>query len=112
MKFEENLKKLRSLRGISQATLAEALNVSTGLIGMYEAGKRKPSYEMLETIADYFNVSIDYLTGKESSSLYYLAPEDILNDQERDFVAEYRKMPAANRELVLQMMKELNKNVD
>ena len=36
---------------------------------MYETGKRQPDLETLELIADYFNVSIDYLTGNEPAEL-------------------------------------------
>ena len=75
MEFKEVLKKLRKDRGLSQVELASKLGVSPGLIGMYETGSRKPSYEMLETMGDYFNVSTDYLQGRESGSEYYLDPE-------------------------------------
>ena len=82
MEFKDVLKKLRKQRGLSQARLADELNVSPGLIGMYETGKRKPSFEQLEELADYFNVSIDYLTGKDERSLYYLTPEQAQFAQE------------------------------
>lgn len=75
MGFDEILWKLRKKHGLSQKKLAEELGMSTGIIGMYESGKRKPSYEALEQIADYFNVSIDYLTGRDNKSIYYLDPE-------------------------------------
>jgi len=67
--FKDVFKKLRESKHISQAKLAEDLNMSAGIIGMYETGKRKPSYETLEQIADYFNVEIDYLTGRESVNI-------------------------------------------
>ncbi len=75
MEFMDVLKKLRKDRSLSQIELAAKLDVSPGLIGMYETGKRKPSYELLEAIADFFNVSTDYLQGRESGSEYYLDPE-------------------------------------
>lgn len=74
MEFKDILKSLRQSRGYSQVRLAEMLNVSSGLIGMYETGKRKPSFEQIEAIADFFNVSTDYLIGKETRSMYYLDP--------------------------------------
>lgn len=74
-KFSDRLKELRTLKGVSQAKLAQDLEVSAGLIGMYESDKRKPSYDMLEMLGDYFNVNIDYLTGREDGSTYYLDPE-------------------------------------
>ena len=74
MEFNDILKELRQKRGISQAKLADDLGVSKALIGHYEKGDRKPSFEMLEAIADYFNVTLDYLTGKDDKSVYYLDP--------------------------------------
>lgn len=75
MEFKDRLKELRALKGLSQVELAEKLGVSKSLIGAYETGDRNPGYENLEEIADYFNVSMDYLTGKDSRSMYYLDPE-------------------------------------
>ena len=75
MEFSEVLKSLRKRRGLSQVKLADELGVSKSLIGYYETGERKPSFEALEEIADYFNVSLDYLTGKDDKSVYYIDPE-------------------------------------
>lgn len=85
MGFRNRLKELRENRKLSQAELAKAVGVSVGLIGMYESGKRNPSKEKLEAIADYFNVSLDYLNGKEDGSAYYLDPETArLADEMKD----------------------------
>lgn len=73
--FEVRFKKLRKQFGLSQMELAAELHVSKALIGMYESGKRMPSRETMEMIADYFNVTIDYLTGRETGSIYYIEPE-------------------------------------
>lgn len=44
---------------------------------MYEQNRRKPSFEMLEAIADYFNVSLDYIMCKENSQKPTVTDEDI-----------------------------------
>lgn len=75
MEFNEIMKKLRTSRGLSQAALADKLNMSQSIIGAYETGDRKPSYEAMEQIADFFNVSLDYLRGKETESIYYMDPD-------------------------------------
>lgn len=65
----KQLKILREQRRLSQAKLAEQIGLSASTIGMYETGERKPNYETLELIADYFNVNIDYLlSGKMDPS--------------------------------------------
>jgi len=64
--FGEILANLRKERNMSQRELAEELNLSHSAIGMYENDNRKPNYEILELIADYFNVDMNYLHGKTS----------------------------------------------
>ena len=68
MKFPEILKKLRSQDEINQSQLAQAIGVSRSAVGMYESGKREPDFETMEAIADYFNVTMDYLLGKTTNS--------------------------------------------
>ena len=62
--FADRLKELRKQRNITQDELAKNIGLSKSTIGMYEQGNREPNYEMLETIADHFNVDIDYLVGR------------------------------------------------
>ena len=58
------LKELREKRGISQVTLASALNLNQNSISRYETGEREADYATLIAIADYFGVSVDYLLGR------------------------------------------------
>ena len=55
------LKQLRKEAGISQLKLALDLNTNQNPISRYEPGEREAGYDMLIKIADYFDVSIDYL---------------------------------------------------
>lgn len=64
-KFNEVLKELRTSKNVTQAELAKAIGVSASTIGMYESGEREPNFETEEKLADYFNVSLDALRGKE-----------------------------------------------
>ena len=58
------LKILRKEKGISQLKLALELNTSQNTISRYETGEREPGINELIKIADYFDVSIDYLVGR------------------------------------------------
>lgn len=58
------LKELRKKRHLSQITLAMELNMNQNSISRYENGEREADYATLIAIADYFNVSIDYLLGR------------------------------------------------
>lgn len=55
------LKKIRESKHISQIKLAMELNMNQNTISLYENGEREPGIAELILIADYFNVSIDYL---------------------------------------------------
>ena len=61
MKFGELLASLRRERGILQKELAAYLNVTVATISNYEKGVHAPDYETLVKLADFFDVSTDYL---------------------------------------------------
>lgn len=63
-KFNERLKRLRQEANLSQAEFARLIGTSKSSINMYERGEREPGLESMETIADYFNVDLDYLMGR------------------------------------------------
>lgn len=63
-KLAIRLKELREERGLSQMAAGTALGVSRSTIAGYEAKGRQPDIGMLINIADYFNVSLDYLVGR------------------------------------------------
>lgn len=62
--FGNHLKELRKTHHITQKQLALEIGASERGIQQYELGERKPNHDMLIAIADYFNVSIDYLVGR------------------------------------------------
>lgn len=59
--LKDRLKNLREDRGISQAELAERLDLSAGAIGGYENGSRTPKPRILEELAEYFDVTPAFL---------------------------------------------------
>ena len=61
--FCENLKALRAEKGIGQVELANAIDVSKGIISLWENGLREPKLSNLITLARFFEVSLDYLVG-------------------------------------------------
>jgi transcriptional regulator len=71
--IKDRIVSLRNEKNITQSQLAEELNISPSAIGMYEQGRRKPSYELLEEICDYFNVDMDYLMGRSDIKNRYQA---------------------------------------
>mgnify|MGYP002563881532 CR=1 FL=1 len=60
----ERIAELRNEMGIKQAELAEALNIGRSSISEYEKGNTQPSMASLLELADFFQVSLDYLLGR------------------------------------------------
>ena len=62
--FSERLLQLREDRGVSQTAVAKEIGVSSRIYQDYEYGKSEPKMSNLVSIADFFGVSLDYLTGR------------------------------------------------
>lgn len=91
------LKKLKSLRnekGISQQQLADIVGVTQQSINKYENHKIEPDIFTLIAIADYFDVSIDYLVGRfDSDDLSAF----VIKDAEKSLILKYRKLKAEEK---------------
>lgn len=65
--FGERLKLLRIEKGLTQKEIAEFLGIATNAYQNYEYDKREMNITVLKTLADYFDVSIDYLVGRSDN---------------------------------------------
>ena len=80
-KFGFRLRDLRKASKLTQEELAKLVGMSRSAIGMYENGDREPDIDILERLADFFDVDIDYLTGRSDKTTlipqsgYYTNPE-------------------------------------
>jgi len=76
--FAERIKQLRLARDLSQGDLAKGLHVAQTTVSQWESG-RKPSIDMLAQIADYFNVTTDYLLGRTNIKTEHIikAPSEL-----------------------------------
>jgi transcriptional regulator with XRE-family HTH domain len=63
MTFAERLIRLRMERNLTQTSLALATNYSRRTVGSWENGHKMPTYDSIVVLAQYFNVSSDYLLG-------------------------------------------------
>lgn len=66
MQFCERLFALRKERAETQVCVAEATGITVRQYSRYEANEQKPSFDALIALADYFDVSLDYLTGRSN----------------------------------------------
>src|SRR5699024_6994266 len=72
---------------IQQNDFAKKIGVSNVVLSRYESGERKPDYDTLDKIADYFQVSTDYLLGRTDSPNY----EQNDNDQLKYYIDKINK---------------------
>ncbi|RKI65028.1 XRE family transcriptional regulator [bacterium 1xD42-67] len=63
--FSEQLLMLRNQERLSQSAIAKEVGISPRAYQYYEAGEREPQLSVLVRIADFYGVSLDYLTGRD-----------------------------------------------
>ncbi len=69
--FKDMLKFFRMREHLSQRELASRLGISTSAVSMYEVGKREPDFETEERIADFFNIDLNTLRGRNIEESTY-----------------------------------------
>ena len=65
----DQIRKMRTARGINQVELARALSVTKQSVSNWENNNIQPSVEILVKLADYFRVSTDYLLERENETV-------------------------------------------
>lgn len=95
--FRIRLKELREHFKYSQAVLAEKIGVSQSAVGMWESGRNMPESAKLEALATLFEVSTDYLLGRDMAADAQKekpVPKDELTDDERELLRLFRQLNA------------------
>jgi repressor LexA len=87
--FSEKFKSKRKETGLSQREIAPKLHVSQQTVASWENGTRMPSPDVMLTIAEFFNVSTDYLLGRENAT----SPDDPLTGLDNVFPITRKKFP-------------------
>lgn len=70
MIFSERLKLLRSKQKLSSKQVYESIGISQATYYRYETGEREPNCQVLIALSNFFNVSIDYLSGRVDTPFY------------------------------------------
>ena len=96
------LKELREENGLKRSELARDLNINAGTIANYENEIRQAPYEYLILFANYFDVSIDYLLGREPYIEVTPLLSGPLSSNERKIIANYRELDSKGRDRVIE----------
>ena len=113
--MQNRIKKLREQKPITQTVLAVEVGCSQNVISKIENGKCDPKSSVLAEIADYFDVSVDYLLGRTKNKYLY---EAYLGNREklelyREYVNGYAQLSKESRNMVdalVHHLEELEKN--
>ena len=80
-KFHEKLKMLRKKKGLTQQEIADEIGINRGSYSNWEKGKREPSFENLVKLADLFDVSLDWLFGREQMKFKKRSPTQLQENE-------------------------------
>lgn len=110
----ERLKKLRKTKKKTQQDVADYLGITRPAYTAYEQGNRNPDYDLLSKLANYFDVSTDYLLGREEKQYPSWGDEaefeKWLNDPEvYKFYKEFNESPEERRKALLAVWEILKK---
>lgn len=93
MGFKDMLKYYRMREGLSQKALATRLGLSASTISMYEVGEREPDFETEEKIADFFNVDLNTLRGKDiEAPAFSPSPSPDLDPDDQELLSKYHML--------------------
>lgn len=101
MSVGEKIRQLRKEKNMSQVDLAMATGLTASAISMYELDSRNPKIETLEILADFFNVDMNFLTGREAHTSI------IADDTERLLISQYRALNREGQEKVADYIADL-----
>ena len=106
--FSVRLKELREKAGYSQYSFADAFNISQSTIGNWEAGTREPKFATMIRLADFFNVSVDYLLGRtdEMNPSHKISNSDNkeLDQKFLKLLSDIESLPPSQQEKFMNMM--------
>ena len=105
----ERIKQLRKKKGISQSELAEVIGVKNNTVSTWERGTRKPDFEALNLLSDYFEVSFEYILGSSDKEEARVKPTEeeldqlalsALADELYDNVKKYCRLSTKSQKMI------------
>ena len=106
MEFKERLKMLRKSKNKTQGDIAQVLNYGYTAISNYESGRNEPSIADLKKIAQYFDVSMDYLLCVNDIKNPYTPTNE--NVPSEDFIEKYSNLPEEGKKQLESMLEWLS----
>jgi transcriptional regulator with XRE-family HTH domain len=108
MRYLERLAELREDHHKRQTDVAKILNTSQQQYSLYEVGDRKMPIDKLAKLADYYNVSVDYIL-KRTDYPMVIEQQYVVDSELKKFILYYTSLNETNRDIILGEMARLSK---
>ena len=110
--YYENFEELCNKNNVKPNAVSKATGIHTATLTSWKQGKYTPKQDKLQLIADYFNVSVDYLmTGEETNYNIQIAKTDVLlsnmDERMKAYALKMAELSDENQELIMQMIDKL-----
>lgn len=107
----DTLKRLRTKKGLTSEELCSKIGIKGGSYRNYERNDRKPDYDTLVKLADFYNVSTDYLLGRPTAqpptdALERLFTEKSFSALEEELLRKYMELPHEARQAVVRFIND------
>ena len=106
MTFQNRLKQLREENNLTQLELAQKFNITSQTISQYERGIRTPDFNLLNSITDFFGVSVDYLLGRTDIRNFNDNNASV-DKEESSLIDDYKKLNSIGKKEAEKRVKEL-----
>lgn len=107
--FTQRIKQLRIINKLKQEDIGNIINVSKAQISEIERGKKSTTLENLVLLADYFSVSLDYLTGRTDTPNYEKDSNRLTADteKEKELLKNFRLLNSLEQNVILGKVSEI-----
>lgn len=118
MTLGNKLRQLRQERGLTTREVSKLFNVGKSTISNYETDYRKPDADMLKRLADFYEVTVDYLLGRTTDRETYIIEKEVVPKALREAGVEYiellKDMQGLSPELIKSMLNTMQqaRNMD
>ena len=112
MKFSSIFRSLLSEQGLTQQSIAKKLNTTQQTVSRWINGQNEPDLKMLNSLADIFNCSVDYLLGREDDFGFIQTTGEDYTSSEKRIISIYRGLSEREREIFDNLVNSFDDNAE
>lgn len=107
--LKDNLKQIRESKGLTKRELCEKTGISERAYLTYEYGEREPKISVIEKLADFYGVTVDYLLGRDTvlNPFVEILSRISENSKTMDVIEMYGQLPENVQQAIIDFMSSL-----